>query len=98
VATTICTVLDNLYTSSLNAVPPVDTIHSTPKCLPISFTIEDTYNANSLVGTNNNPYIWSLDISNFSITGITKAAVLPVPFLALAIIDFPAKAKGIHSS
>jgi hypothetical protein len=26
------------------------------------------------------------------------AAVLPVPFLALAIIDFPAKARGMHSS
>ena len=38
--------------SSLKSVPPVDTIHSTFRYFPISIIPEDTYNANSLVGTN----------------------------------------------
>lgn len=50
------------------------------------------------MGTNIKAYIWSLLKSNFSIMGMVNAAVLPVPFLALAINDLPAKAKGIHSS
>ena len=41
----------NRRISSLRLVPPVETIDSTFKCLPSSFTTADTCNANSLVGT-----------------------------------------------
>ena len=68
------------------------------KCLDKSLMTDDTYKANSLVGTRIKAYIYFLVVSNLSIMGIEYAAVLPVPFLALAIMFFPAKAKGITSS
>ncbi len=40
--------------SSLKSVPPVETMHSIFKNLPISFITDDTYKASSLVGTNIN--------------------------------------------
>ena len=64
-------------------------MHSAFICLPRSLTTDDTYNANSLVGTKINDYTWVFSTSNFSSIGITYAAVLPVPFLALAIMDLP---------
>jgi hypothetical protein len=39
-----------------------------------------------------------LVVSTFSSTGIQKAAVLPVPFLALARISLPVRAIGMLSS
>ena len=59
---------------------------------------EETYRANSLVGTKIKAYIYFFVVSSLSIIGIEYAAVLPVPFLALAIIFFAAKANGITSS
>lgn len=58
---------------------------------------EETCRANSLVGTRTKDYIYGSG-SNISKIGITYAPVLPVPFLALAIIFVPARAKGIVSS
>lgn len=87
----------NLYISSLKFVPPVDTIHSTFKYFPISITKFDTYNANSLVGTKIKLYNFP-STSSISSIGMIYAPVLPVPFLALAIIFDPANAKGIVSS
>jgi len=57
-----------------------------------------TYKANSLVGINIIAYTQFFLLSNFSNIGITYAPVLPVPFLALAMILLPANANGIHSS
>ena len=57
VPTSICTTYLSLYMSSLKSVPPVDTIHSTFIYLPISIMTEETYNANSLVGTRIKDYI-----------------------------------------
>jgi len=50
------------------------------------------------VGTNINDWMNFLLTSNFSSVGIENAPVLPVPFFALAIRDFPANANGIASS
>ena len=42
--------------------------------------------------------MWSFEVSTFSIIGIEYEAVLPVPFLALAIMFLPLRATGILSS
>ena len=54
--------------------------------------------ASSLVGTKTRPWIWSFVTSTLSIIGIEYEAVLPVPFLALAIIFLFYKAIGMLSS
>ena len=66
--------------------------------------MKEVCKANSLVGTKIKLWIefniflsFGLVLINCKI-GITKEAVFPVPFLALAIISFEFKATGITSS
>jgi len=77
----------------------VETMHyNSGKYFDKSLITEETYNANSLVGTRIKAYIYFLVVSSLSIMGMEYAAVLPVPFLALAIMFFAAKANGMTSS
>jgi len=76
-------------------------MHWTFKYLPISFTVEDICKANSLVGTKIKAWIEFGNFKSVLIScniGITKEPVLPVPFLALAIIFLLCNASGITSS
>lgn len=73
-------------------------MHWTFKYFPISLIVEETCKANSLVGTNITACTYFLAKSTFSKIGITKEAVFPVPFFALAIISLPVSAIGITSS
>ena len=75
--------------SFLSEVPPVETMHSTFMYLPSAFTTEEVYMASSLVGSIISACMCSCSISIFSKQGITKAAVFPVPFFALAMILLP---------
>ena len=87
--------------SSFKFVPPVLTIHCTFKYFPISFTVDDICKANSLVGTNIKAlieFVFFLSVFINCNIGITKEPVLPVPFLARAIIFLPKRASGITSS
>jgi uncharacterized membrane protein len=60
--------------------------------------VEETCKANSLVGTRITACTYFFVQSIFSKIGITKEAVFPVPFFALAITSFPVNAIGITSS
>jgi|ETNmetMinimDraft_14_1059893.scaffolds.fasta_scaffold42398_1 hypothetical protein len=77
--------------SFLNEVPPVETMHSTFMYLPRAFTTDEVYIASSLVGSMMRAWMCSASISMFSKIGMTKAAVFPVPFFALAMMLLPIK-------
>ena len=84
--------------SSFNEVPPVVTMTCVPKCLPSSLHTCAVCKANSLVGTKIIAWMIFFVESVFSKIGIVNAAVLPVPFFALAKISLPVNAIGIDSS
>lgn len=85
-------------TSSVKLVPPVVTIQLMPKCFPKVRTTWEVCKANSLVGTRIKACVLkTLGFTNCN-EGMTKEAVLPVPFLALAKMSLPARAIGIDSS
>ena len=96
VATIICTVLYIRMISSLSDVPPVVTIHWMPMCLPISLTIADVCKASSRVGIRTRTWTCVWVVSVFSRQGMMYAAVLPVPFLALAKTALPPERKLLH--
>lgn len=84
--------------SSLRLVPPVVVIHSILMNFEICLMTEAVYRASSLVGTSIKAYIYSSYSSIQLRMGIKKAAVLPVPFLALAMTLFWVSIRGITSS
>ncbi|KAH3662543.1 hypothetical protein OGAPHI_005795 [Ogataea philodendri] len=98
VPTRTCTGSWSLMISSLNEVPPVVTMTWIPKWAPRVFTTCDVWRASSLVGTRIRACILLTFGFNFSRVGITNAAVLPVPFFALARMSLPMRATGIASS
>eukprot|EP00964_Phaeocystis_antarctica_P066807 scaffold40430_cov65-Phaeocystis_antarctica.AAC.10 len=93
-----CTVLYKRRMSSFRLEPPVLVITSNPRCLPRSLQTCDVCSASSRVGTRIIAWMAAFELSAFSSTGITKAAVLPVPFLARARMSRPARAIGMLSS
>ena len=84
--------------SSLRPVPPVVTMTLMPRCWPKVLQTWDVCRASSLVGTRIKAWVFCFSGSIFSSVGIMNAAVLPVPFFALANISRPVKATGMVSS
>ncbi len=98
VPTMMWTVSCSRMMSSLRPVPPVVTMTLMPRYWPKVLQTCDVCRASSLVGTRIKAWVFCFSGSIFSSVGIMKAAVLPVPFFALANISLPVKATGIVSS
>lgn len=98
VPTIIWTGSERRTISSRRVVPPVVTITLTPRCFPNVLHTWDVCKANSRVGTKIRAWILELFVLIRSRAGMTKAAVLPVPFFARARISRPVSATGIASS
>jgi len=98
VATTQWTGWCSRTMSSRSEVPPVVTITSAPRCFPSSRATCEVCSASSRVGTRITAWISLRLVSRRSRTGMQKAAVLPVPFLARARMSRPVSAIGIDSS
>lgn len=98
VPTRIWTASFNRIMSSINPVPPVVTMTLIPRCFPSVLQTWDVWSANSRVGTRRRAWVFVLLGLIRSKVGITKAAVLPVPFFARARISLPVRATGIVSS